>query len=147
MNGESEQPPQEPAPRNWTMPLRDTVDWATEIQSLFADLAPALCDSPEKCHQLVVRLTLRDGSQYLVSKFGHRLVRQIDGRIRIVTAQFVGRDEKNHDVAMTVRPQDVLKVELVDIPEEEWRPPFGFARFMSEKVATVEEETAEGVDR
>ena len=103
------------------------IDWAEEIELLFTDLARELCDTPEKCKLLVVRLTLRDGSKYLISGHGKRVVQHGDGSQGIVCMHFLGQDSRKRHIALAVRPEDVFKIELVDVPEKEDRPPFGFA--------------------
>lgn len=103
------------------------IDWAEEIELLFTDLARELCDTPEKCKMLVLRLTLRDGSEYLVSGHGKRVAQHADGTLEIVCMHFIGQDSRKRHIALSVRPEDVFKIELVDVPEKEDRPPFGFA--------------------
>lgn len=103
------------------------VDWTEEIDLLFTDLAPELCDTPDKCKMLVVRVTLRDGSEYLVSGHGKRVVNYPNGTYETVCMHFIGQDSQKRRVAFSVRPDDVFKIELVDVPEKEERPPFGFA--------------------
>lgn len=116
------------------------IDWAEEIDLLFTDLARELCDSPEKCKMLVVRVTLRDGSEYLISGHGNRVARQADGTQTVVCMHFIGQDARKRHVALSVRPEDVFKIELVDVPEKEDRPPFGFAtRLPREAEAPVAE--------
>lgn len=115
------------------------VDWAEEIELLFSDLAREMCDTPDKCKMLVVRITLRDGSEYLISGHGKRVVTHPGGWQEIVCMHFIGLDSRKRNVALSVRPDDVLKIELVDVPEKEERPPFGFAtRIPREKaLATI----------
>ncbi|GEM_PF-6266572 len=115
-------------------PVGIGVDWTEEIDLLFTDLAPELCDTPDKCKMLVVRVTLRDGSEYLVSGHGKRVVEYANGTYEIVCMHFIGQDSQKRRVALSVKPDDVFKVELVDVPEREERPPFGFAtRIRNEK--------------
>ena len=114
-------------------PNLDT-DWSKEIQSLFTDLAPVLCDSPDKCQLLILRLTLKDGSQYMVSGHGQRVARLPDGRTFPLMMHFVGQDEQDNGVAVAVKPQDILKVELVDLPDPDKRPSFGFARQIKDHI-------------
>lgn len=109
------------------MLLPGQIDWAEEIELLFTDLARELCDSPEKCKMLVLRLTLRDGSEYLISGHGKRVAQHADGTLEIVCMHFIGQDSRKRHIALSVRPEDVFKIELVDVPEKEERPPFGFA--------------------
>ncbi len=115
------------------------VDWAEEIELLFSDLAHEMCDTPDKCKMLVVRVTLRDGSEYLISGHGKRVVTHPTGWQEIVCMHFIGQDSRKRNVALSVRPGDILKIELVDVPEKEERPPFGFAtRIPREKaLATI----------
>lgn len=103
------------------------IDWAEEIELLFTDLAREMCDTPEKCKMLVLRLTLRDGSEYLISGHGKRVAQHADGSQEIICMHFIGQDSRKRHIALSVRPEDVFKIELVDVPEKEDRPPFGFA--------------------
>ncbi len=107
--------------------LPGQIDWTEEIEHLFTDLARELCDTPEKCKMLVLRLTLRDGSEYLISGHGKRVAQHADGVQEIVCMHFLGQDSRKRHIALSVRPEDVFKIELVDVPEKEERPPFGFA--------------------
>lgn len=109
------------------MLLPGQIDWAEEIELLFTDLAREMCDTPEKCKMLVLRLTLRDGSEYLISGHGKRVAQHADGTLEIVCMHFIGQDSRKRHIALSVRPEDVFKIELVDVPEKEDRPPFGFA--------------------
>jgi len=106
------------------------IDWAEEIDLLFTDLARELCDTPDKCKMLVVRITLRDGSEYLISGHGERRLQHPNGMQEVVCMHFLGQDSRKRRVALAVHPQDVFKIELVDVPEIEDRPPFGFATRM-----------------
>jgi len=103
------------------------TDWAEEIDLLFTDLARELCDTPDKCKMLVVRVTLRDGSEYLISGHGERRLQHPNGMQEVVCMHFIGQDSRKRRVALAVQPEDVFKIELVDVPEQEERPPFGFA--------------------
>lgn len=103
------------------------TDWAEEIDLLFTDLARELCDTPDKCKMLVVRVTLRDGSEYLISGHGERRLQHPNGMQEVVCMHFLGQDSRKRRVALAVQPEDVFKIELVDVPEQEERPPFGFA--------------------
>jgi len=109
------------------MLLPGQVDWAEEIELLFTDLAQEMCDTPEKCKMLVLRLTLRDGSEYLISGHGKRVVQHGKGLHEIICMHFIGQDSRKRHIALSVRPEDIFKIELVDVPEKEDRPPFGFA--------------------
>ncbi len=109
------------------MLLPGQIDWAEEIELLFTDLAREMCDTPEKCKMLVLRLTLRDGSEYLISGHGKRVAQHADGSQEIICMHFIGQDSRKRHIALSVRPEDVFKIELVDVPEKEDRPPFGFA--------------------
>lgn len=103
------------------------IDWTEEIEHLYTDLAREMCDSPEKCKMLVLRLTLRDGSEYLISGHGKRVAQHGDGSQEIICMHFIGQDSRKRHIALSIRPEDVFKIELVDVPEKEERPPFGFA--------------------
>ncbi len=103
------------------------ADWAEEIDLLFTDLAGELCDTPDTCKMLVVRVTLRDGSEYLISGHGERRVQHPNGMQEVVCMHFIGQDSRKRRIALSVRPDDVFKIELIDVPEKEDRPPFGFA--------------------
>jgi len=132
-NGQ-EQPMQLPV----RFPLPMVTDWSQEIDILYTNLAPVLCDGPDKCQLLVLRLTLRDGSRYLVSGHGQRVAKLPDGRTHILSMNFIGQDDEDHNVAISVRPQDIFKVELVDMPDPDSHPPFGFAKRMDDQVEAVE---------